>query len=103
MIYQLPTGKIIYITVEQYLALSDEELDMLSGQNIGEYARSPWIGSAIKNPVKKEIKEDHEESDRSIDYTEDSEELGGEKPTLSDEIHLEDFPEVSTEENQELD
>jgi uncharacterized protein YycO len=103
MIYQLPTGKIIYITVEQFLALSDDELDALSAQNIGEYAKSPWVGSVIKKPVKKEIKEDHEEDDRSIDYTEESDELGGEKPTLSDEVQLEDFPEVPEEENHELD
>ena len=48
MIYQLPTGKIIYITVEQYLSLSDDELDSLSSMNIGEYAKSPWVGSVIK-------------------------------------------------------
>lgn len=102
MIYQLPTGKIIYITVEQFLALSDDELDMLSTQNIGEYARSPWVGSVIKKPVKREIKEDHDDHDSSIDYIEESEELSGEKPTLSDEILLEDFPEAP-EENQELD
>jgi len=102
MIYQLPTGKIIYITVEQFLALSDEELDALSAQNIGEYAKSPWVGSVIKKPVKKEIKEDHEEHDSSIDYTEDSEELSGERPILSDEVALEDVPDVP-DENHELD
>jgi hypothetical protein len=103
MIYQLPTGKIIYITVDQFLALSDEELELLSYQNIGEYARSPWVGSAIKKPAKKEIKEDHEEDDRSIDYTEESEEISGEKPTLSDEVAIEDLPEAPEEENQESD
>lgn len=96
MIYQLPTGRIIYITVDQFLALSDEELDALSSQNIGEYARSPWIGSAIRNP-KKKVKEDHEEHDSSIDYTEESEDLGGEKPSIQEEGMQEDFPEVNEE------
>lgn len=70
--------------------MSDEELDALSAQNIGEYARSPWVGSVIRKAPKKEIKEDHEEHDSSIDYTEESEELGGERPTIQDEIPVED-------------
>jgi len=98
MIYQLPTGKIIYITVEQYLSLSDEELDSLSSMNIGEYAKSPWIGSAIKKPVKKEIKEDHEEHDSSIDYTEESEEINRESYILTDEVETEEIPDPPSEE-----
>lgn len=100
MIYQLPTGKIIYITVSQFLDLSDEELESLSTQNIGEYARSPWVGSVIKKTKKKEIKEDQEEHDSSIDYTEESEELSGEKPVMGDEIILEDIPDPPQEENE---
>ncbi len=97
MIYQLPSGKIIYITTEQFFALSDEELDSLNSLNIGEYAKSPWLGSAIKTPKKKQITEDHEEHDSSIDYTEENEELGGEKPTITNEVIMEDIP----DENQE--
>lgn len=97
MIYQLPTGKIIYITVEQYLSLSDEELDSLSSMNIGEYAKSPWIGSAIKKPVKKEIKEDHDH-DSSIDYTEESEEIDRESYILTDEVEIEENPDLPSEE-----
>ena len=98
MIYQLPTGKIIYITVEQFLALTDEELDALSAQNIGEYAKSPWVGSVIKKPVKKEIKEDHEEHDSSIDYTEESEEINRESYILTDEVETEEIPDPPSEE-----
>lgn len=94
MIYQLPTGKIIYITVEQFLELSDEELDLLVKQNIGEYARSPWIDSIISN--KKKSKEDQEEIDCSIDYTEESEEIEAEKPVLNEE-----GPEQSLDVNEE--
>lgn len=99
MIYQLPTGKIIYITVDQFLALSDEELDALSTQNIGEYARSPWVGSVIKKPAKKQPKEDQEDIDSSIDYIAESEELEGEKPTIHDEPILEDELPETPEEN----
>lgn len=102
MIYQLPTGKIIYITVEQYLSLSDDELAMLGLQNVGEYARSPWIGSVIKNSVKRK-KEDQEDHDTSIDYTEESEELPGEKPIITDEVILDEFPELPDENDNQID
>ena len=97
MIYQLQSGKIIYLTVEQYLSLSDEELDSLHSQNIGEYAKSPWVGSVIKKPKKKEVKEDQEQHDTSVDYTEESEELSGEKLTIHDEAILEEIPEPPDE------
>lgn len=102
MIYQLPTGKIIYITVEQFLALSDDELDSLSSMNIGEYAKSPWVGSAIKNTKKKEVIDDDLRHDESIDYNEESEELSGEKPILTDEVMLENTSELP-EEHTEID
>ena len=69
--------------------------------NIGEYAKSPWVGSAIKKVSKKLPKEDQEEYDNSIDYVEESEELGGEKPIVTDEIQVEDVPD--TENNPEID
>ena len=101
MIYQLSSGKIIYITVDQFLALSDDELDRLSETNMGEYAKSPWVGSAIKKPAKRIVKEDQEEHDKSIDYTEESEELSGERSIITDEVHIEDIPDH--EENPEKD
>ena len=97
----MQNGKIIYITVDQFLALSDEELDSLSSMNVGEYARSPWVGSAIKSLKKKVVKEDQEEPDTSIDFTEESEELSGERPVITDEVYLEDIPDQ--EENPEKD
>jgi hypothetical protein len=99
MIYQLPTGKIIYITVDQFLSLSDEELEALSTQNIGEYARSPWVGSVIRGSKKRKPKEDHEEHDSSIDYTEENDELGGEKPRIQEESSNEELPDVPDEDN----
>lgn len=83
MIYQLPTGKIIYITVEQFLSLSDEELQSLSALDIGDYARSPWTGSSLSKKKKKQVEE---EEDNSIDYIEESEEITGyEKPVIREE------------------
>lgn len=62
MIYQLPNGKIIRITLEEYLDLSDEEITYLVSLDCGESAANPWLGSSLPyNPKRFEI-EDYEES-----------------------------------------
>lgn len=77
MIYQLSTGKIIYLTVEQYLDLTDQDLQYLVSINAGHYApvRNPFIGASI---APDEDEEDDEESDD--EYYE--------------EVPIEDFPEI---------
>lgn len=35
MIYQLPNGKIIYISIEAYLSMSDDDLKYINEMNIG--------------------------------------------------------------------
>jgi hypothetical protein len=47
MLYQLPSGKVIEMSTEQYLEMSDEELEYLIGFNYGEVLENPWFGSAI--------------------------------------------------------
>lgn len=47
MLYQLPNGKVIEMSTEQYLEMSDEELEYLIGFNYGEVLENPWFGSAI--------------------------------------------------------
>ena len=54
MIYQLPNGKIINITIEQYLELSDEDIQYLVSIDYGNFARSPWAESAISKTGKKD-------------------------------------------------
>jgi len=51
MLYQLPTGKVIEISVEQYLELTDEEVEYLIAYNYGDVMENPWFGSILsKNP-----------------------------------------------------
>lgn len=69
MQYQLPTGKVIYLTVEEYLSLSDEDIQAIIAGNLGDYPSSYWEGSAIKSKSKPE----HVHKD--IDYEEDSDEI----------------------------
>lgn len=92
LIYQLPSGKVIYLTVEQYLSLSDEDLEMLSHRGVGEYAKGPFHESAIKNPKTKV--EDFIDEDRSIDFTAESEEFYQESPTLPIEEGSDELPEI---------
>lgn len=47
MLYQLPNGKVINISVEDYLNLTDEDIQTLVALNFGEYATSYWFGSCI--------------------------------------------------------
>jgi len=69
MMYQLPSGKVIYLTLEEYLDLSDQDLQDLIGTNIGAYPTSIWEGSSIKSRAEKiNVKSE-------LDYKEDSEEV----------------------------
>jgi hypothetical protein len=53
MLYQLPTGRVIEISTEQYLEMSDEELEYLIAYNYGDTLEDPWFGSVLhkKEPV----------------------------------------------------
>jgi hypothetical protein len=46
MQYQLPSGKVINISVEQYLALTDEEIQYLISIEYGEHISNPFTDSA---------------------------------------------------------
>jgi hypothetical protein len=53
MMYQLSSGRVIYLTVEEYLNLSDQDLQDLIGSGIGGYPTSIWEGSSIKSRAEK--------------------------------------------------
>ena len=89
MLYQLPTGKVISLTIEEYLNLTDQDIQFLVSVNAGEYANSPWVGSSIKN---KSSNKDYITSD--IDYTDpDEDKSHGDNPSLN-EIHLDDISDI---------
>jgi len=93
MLYQLPTGKVIRISIEQYLDLTDDDIAYLCNpaNNIGVYAKSLWTGSALKNKTKSI------EEDNSIDFVEDDEELRPNSIVTEEELLDEDFPDESDE------
>lgn len=47
MIYQLPNGKVIEISTEQFIDMTDEELEYLIAYNYGEVQENPWFGSIL--------------------------------------------------------
>jgi hypothetical protein len=47
MLYQLPNGKVIEISTEQYLEMSDEDFEYLMAYNHGDPVENPWHGSIL--------------------------------------------------------
>ena len=47
MLYQLPNGKVIEMTTEQFVEMSDEELEYLIAFNYGDSLENPWFGSIL--------------------------------------------------------
>lgn len=71
MLYQLPNGKTISISFEQFLSLTDEDIQYLVSINYGDVILSPFHKSSIKEKRQKVVLED----DTSIDYVEESDEV----------------------------
>lgn len=46
MLYQLPNGKTIYLTIEEFLSLTDQDLQYLVSLDLGEAILNPFKGSA---------------------------------------------------------
>ena len=49
MQYQLPNGKVVHLSVEEYLDLTDEDIQYLMSIDYGEHIRDPFNGSAVEN------------------------------------------------------
>lgn len=47
MYYQLPNGKVIFLTIEQYLDLTDEDVQYLMSRDAGDYMIDPFADSAV--------------------------------------------------------
>lgn len=49
MIIQLPNGKTMEMSVEQYLRMSDDEYNSLVGSGLGDEISDPFHGSVLRN------------------------------------------------------
>lgn len=52
MLYQLPNGKVVHLSIEEYLDLTDEDIQYLMSLDYGEHIRDPFTGSAVENNTK---------------------------------------------------
>ena len=52
MLYQLPNGKVIYLTVEQYLDLTDLDIQQLMSIDYGDHIVNPFTDSAVVQNTK---------------------------------------------------
>ena len=81
MLYSLPNGKVIELSFEQYIELTDEEVEYLISINYGESIENPFFGSVLHKPVIVEIvyepppllSSTPAEEDTTIDYTPEEE------------------------------
>jgi len=81
MQYQLPSGKVINISVEQYLTLTDEEIQYLISIEYGEHINIPFTDSAAI--------EQRQEKTYDFDYLPDDEDTD---PGLtSDDLPFDDI------------
>jgi hypothetical protein len=72
MLYQLPNGKVLFLSVEEYLNMSDEELHELANSGYGEYVSN---NAHFSNRGKKATDTPKETPPRpGLDYTPDNDE-----------------------------
>jgi hypothetical protein len=45
--YQLPNGKTVYLTIEEFLSLTDQDIQYLVSLDYGESILNPFSGSAV--------------------------------------------------------
>jgi hypothetical protein len=69
--YQLPNGKTIYLTIDQYLDLSDEDIQYMMSVDYGEQILNPFADSAVVENVKEKYYDfdylpDDESDDNSV-------------------------------------
>ncbi len=61
MLYQLPNGKVIHMSIEDYLSLTDDDVRFLVSVNAGETIINPFQGSVLQDNIKDDIEYDEEE------------------------------------------
>jgi hypothetical protein len=84
MLYQLPNGKVVHLSVEEFLDLTDEDIQYLMSIDYGEHIRDPFIGSAVEKNTKEKYYD--------FDYLADDE---NENDIISDDEPFDDIIDLS--------
>ena len=80
IVYQLPSGKIVYLSVEQFLRLTDDDIKQYEDSNIGSSGNNPFrkLPSSFKDSLYDD--EDDDIEDTSIDFTNFDDDDGLDEP-----------------------
>jgi len=71
MYYQLPSGKVVSISIDDFLTMSDHEIQQLSNGGYGGDIQDPFIGSTIESKKKKKATPDLDYEQEYEDPTKD--------------------------------
>jgi len=52
MLYQLSNGKVVHLSIEEYLNLTDDDIQYLIALDFGEDIQNPFTGSAVEQNTK---------------------------------------------------
>lgn len=87
MLYQLPNGKCIEISIEQYLRMTDDELSMYVAFNYGDEINDPFALSVLRygSVTEKEEIIDDDAITQEEEYVEDLTDVLPEEKLYDDE------------------
>jgi hypothetical protein len=74
MLYQLPNGKTIWLSIEQFLQLTDDDIRQLIAANAGAVITSPFLGSTL-DTADLEKDEEEQELDESVELLSDEDDI----------------------------
>ena len=63
MHYQLQNGKVVYLSIDEYLELTDLDIQYLMSIDYGEFIVDPFTGSAVEKTSQKEYDFDYVSTD----------------------------------------
>jgi hypothetical protein len=71
MLYQLPNGKVIQLTLDEFFSLTNDDIQDLTASGYGEEIRNPFFGSVIKKPCRIESDDDNDFEDSLPEFIEE--------------------------------
>lgn len=92
MLYQLSNGRTIYLTIEEYLSLTDQDIQYLVSLDCGETVLNPFRGSATvdKSQPEKEYDFDYLINDEENEPYSNTITLGDDDVLFDDIIEIPD-------------
>jgi len=85
MLYQLPNGKVVHLSIEEFLDLTDEDIQYLMSIDYGEHIMDPFTGSAVENNTR----------EKYYDFTSLSQEDETLNDFISDDLPFDDIIDLS--------